>query len=65
VSSTQGDHLTIIKAHTFKDLTDMLLVLGSIWKPPVGSTGRNITVLAARSPGDGWALHFLDGTDAS
>lgn len=65
VRAAQGDHLTIIEAHPAEDVTNVLLVLGSVRKAAVGSAARDITVLATWSPRDGGSLHLLDSAGAS
>lgn len=65
VSTTESNHFAVIKAHTAKDVSDMLLVLGGVRETAIWSAGRGIVVLAARSPWDGGTLQLLDSTGTS
>lgn len=62
MSTAEGNHFTVIKAHAAKDVSDMLLVLGGVGEAAIWSASRGIVVLTARSPWDGGTLQLLDGT---
>lgn len=61
VSTGQGHHLTVIKAHAAEDGADVVLVLGGIRQTPIGGAGRDVLVLTAGSPRDDGATKLLDG----
>jgi hypothetical protein len=65
VGTGESDDFLVVEAHTVEDGAEMLLLLGSIRETAVGSAVRNITVVAAGSPGDLGALHLLDGSNTS
>ena len=62
VSTAEGNHFTVVKAHAAKNVSDMLLVLRGVGETAIWSAGRGIVVLTARSPWDGGTLQLLDGT---
>ena len=60
----QGDDFAVVETHAAEDGAEMGLVFGAVWEAAVWCTHGDVAVCAARAPGDGWALHFLDGADA-
>ncbi len=64
VRSGQGDDFAVIEAHAAEDGAEVGLVFGTVGQAAVGCAHGYVAVCAARAPGDGGALHFLDGADA-
>ena len=65
VRAGEGDDLAVVEAHAAEDGAQVGLVLGAVGQAAVGRAHGHVAVCAARAPGDGGALHFLDGADAS
>lgn len=63
VGTGESDNLLVVEAHAVEDGAQVLLLLGAVGKTTVGSAVRDVTVVAARSPGNLGALHLLDGGD--
>lgn len=64
VRARQGDNLPVVEAHAAEDGAEVRLVLGAVGEAPVGRAHGDVAVCAAGAPGDGGALHLLDGADA-
>ena len=64
VRAGQGDDLPVVEAHAVEDGSQVGLLFGAVREPPVGRAHGYVPVRAAGAPGDGGALHFLDGADA-
>lgn len=64
VRARQGDNLPVVEAHAAEDGAEVRLVLGAVRQAPVGGAHGYVAVGAAGAPGDGGALHLLDGADA-
>ena len=64
VRAGQGDDLAVVEAHAVEDGAQVGLVFGAVGEAAVGRAHGYVTVGAAGAPGDGGALHFLDGADA-
>ena len=64
VGAGQGDNLPVVEAHAVEDGAQVGLLLGAVREAPVGRAHGDVAVGAAGPPGDGGALHFLDGADA-
>jgi hypothetical protein len=43
----------------------VLVTFGCIREASIGCAGGHVLVESARSEGDSWALHFLDGADTA
>lgn len=65
VGTAQGDDFSVIETHASKNGAQVLLLFGTIGKSAIGSAHGDVAILAARAPGDGGTLHFLDGADAT
>lgn len=65
VGTRESDDLLVVEAHAVEDGAEVLLLLGSVRETTVGSAVRDVTVVAAGSPGDLGALHLLDGGNTS
>jgi hypothetical protein len=65
VGTGESDDFLVVEAHTVEDGAEMLLLLGSIRQTAVGGAVRDVTVVAAGSPGDLGALHLLDSSNTS
>lgn len=61
VSAGQGDYFPVVEAHSREDGAQVRLVFGAVGEPSVGRAHGYVAVGAAGPPGDGGALHFLDG----
>ena len=64
VGAGQGDDLPVVEAHAVEDGAEVGLLFGAVGEPAVGRAHGYVSVGAAGAPGDGGALHFLDGADA-
>lgn len=65
MSTRQGDHGTVIKAHAAKDGANVAAALAGIGQTTIGSAEGDVTVGTASAVGDLRALHLLDGTNTS
>ena len=64
VGAGQGDDLPVVEAHAVEDGAEVRLLLGAVGEAAVGRAHGDVAVGAAGAPGDGGALHLLDGADA-
>ena len=64
VRAAQRHDLAIVEAHAVEDGAQVVLLLAAVGEASVGRAKGDVAVLSARAPGDGGALHFLDGADA-
>lgn len=60
----QGYDLTVVEAHAAEDGAQVGLLFRSVGETAVGRAHADVSVSAARAPGNDGALHFLDGADA-
>jgi hypothetical protein len=65
MGTAQSNNLLIVEAHASEDVSQVLVTLRGIGETSIRGAGRDILILAARSVRDSWALHLLDGDDAS
>lgn len=63
VGTAQSNNLLVVEAHASEDVAQVLATLGGIGETTVRSASSHILIGAARSVGDGWALHLLDSHD--
>ena len=64
VGAGQGDDFAVVEAHAVEDGAEVGLLFGAVGEPAVGRAHGDVPVGAAGAPGDGGALHFLDGADS-
>ena len=64
VGTAEGDDFAVVEAHTAEDSAQVGLLFGAVGEAAVGGAEAEVAVLAAGAPGDGGALHLLDGADA-
>ena len=64
VGAGQGDDLAVVETHAVEDGAQVRLLLGTVGEAAVGRAHGDVAVGAAGAPGDGGALHLLDGADA-
>ena len=64
VGAGQGDDLPVVEAHAVEDGAEVGLLFGPVGEAAVGRAHGYVPGGAAGAPGDGGALHFLDGADA-
>ena len=64
VRAGQGHDFPVVEPHAAEDGAQVALLLGAVRKAAVGRAHGYVAVGAAGAPGDGGALHFLDGADA-
>ena len=64
VGAGQGDDLAVIETHAVENGAQVRLVFGAVREAAVGRAHGDVAVVAAGAPGDGGALHFLDGANA-
>jgi hypothetical protein len=65
VSTAQSNNLLIVEAHAAKDVSEMLLFLGSIWETAIWCAHGDITVDTAWAPWDDGPLHLLNSSDTT
>ena len=61
VGARQRDDFSVVETHAAEDGAQVGLFFGSVWEAAVWGAEGNVAVGAAGAPGDGGALHFLDG----
>ena len=64
VCAAQSHDLAVVEAHAVEDGAQVILLLGAVGEASVGGAEGDVAVLSAGAPGDGRALHLLDGADA-
>ena len=64
VRAGEGDDFAVVEAHAVEDGAQVGLLFGAVGEAAVGRAHGYVPVGAAGAPGDGGALHFLDGADA-
>lgn len=64
VGAGQGDDFAVVESHAVEDGAEVGLLFGAVGEPAVGRAHGYVPVGAAGAPGDGGALHLLDGADA-
>ena len=64
MGAAQSNDLAVVEAHAAEDGAKVLLLFGAIGEAAVRGAHADVTVLTAGPPGDGGALHFLNGADA-
>ena len=64
VGAAKGNDFAVVEAHAAEDGAKVLLFFGAVGEATVRGAHADVPVLATRAPGDGGALHFLDGADA-
>lgn len=57
------DDLLIVETHAVEDTAKVIVALTTIRKTSVGSTVAHIAIFTTRTPGDGRAIHLLNGAD--
>ena len=64
VRAGEGDDFAVVETHAAEDGAQVGLVFGAVGQAAIGCAHGHVAVCAAGAPGDGGALHFLDGADA-
>ena len=65
MSSGKSNDLLVVETHSVEDISQVLVTLGSIWKPSIRCASSHVLIQSSWSVWDGWALHLLDGANTS